>query len=79
MLTLVGVIASLGMIVFILLIILITVIISMAKMRAKFQTELRQAKSNAVYDEIGSITPWPLNDASIAKNIAYASVSYKVS
>ena len=75
MLTLVGVTASLGLVVLMLLSVLITVIIAMAKMRAKFQTELRQAKSNAVYDEIGSITPWPQNDPSIAKNIAYVSVT----
>lgn len=53
--------------------IFVTVIVIMARMKAKLQTELRQvkSKSNVLYDEIG--LP-PLIDTSIAKNIAYDNV-----
>lgn len=67
-LTLVATITSLGLIIFIMLTIFITVIVIMARMKAKLQTELRQVKSNVLYDEIG--LP-PSIDSSLAKNIAY--------
>ena len=69
---LVATVACLGLIIFIMLIIFITVVVVMARTKTKLLTELRQVKSNVLYDEIG--LP-PSIDSSIAKNIAYDSVT----
>ena len=66
---LVATVASLGLII---LIIFITVVVVMTRTKTKLLTELRQVKSNVLYDEIG--LP-PSIDSSIAKNIAYDSVT----
>ena len=67
-LALVATIASLGLIMLVMLTTFITVIVMMARMKAKLQAELRQVKTNVLYDEIG--LP-PSIDTSVAKNIAY--------
>jgi hypothetical protein len=67
-LALVATIVSLALIIFIMLTVFIIVIVIMARIKAKLQTELRQVKTNVLYDEIE--LP-PLVDSSIAKNIAY--------
>ena len=73
-LALVATIASLGLIIFIMLTIFITVIVIMTRMKAKLQAALRQVKTNDIvlYDEIG--LP-PSTDTSVAKNIAYDCVT----